>query len=75
MYKIMGIEKVDYVSKKTNRQVKGYKLHMCYEDERTEGLAVISEFVGEEYGKDIKVSNKVELFYNKYGQVNKVAIV
>lgn len=75
MYKILGIENVDYVSKKTNNRVKGYKLHMCYEKNNCEGVAVLEEFVNEDIGKDIKVSNKIELFYNKYGQVNKIAIV
>ena len=75
MYEVIGIEKVDYISKKTNKQVKGYTLHLCYEKENCDGLAVVNEFVGEEYGKDIKVNDKIELFYNKYGKINKIDIV
>lgn len=75
MFEVIGKEYVDYVSKKTGKQVKGYTLHLCYEKDNCDGLAVANEFVGEDYGKDIKVNDKIELFYNKYGKVNKIAIV
>lgn len=71
-YQIIGIEFLDYVSKKTGKQVKGYNLYMTYEKEKCDGLATLNEFVSEEIGKDVEVSDKVQLFYNKYGKVDKV---
>lgn len=72
---VLGIEYLDYVSKKTNKNVKGYNLHLCYEKNNCEGLAVVTEFVNEELGADVKVSDKIELLYNKFGKVSKVNII
>lgn len=71
-YCVVGKEYLDYLSKKSNKQVKGYNLHLTYEKEKCEGLAVLNVFVSEEIGKDVKISDQVELFYNQYGKVSKI---
>lgn len=71
-YCVVGKEYCDYVSKRTNKQVKGYNLHLTHEKEKCEGLAVYNVFVSEEIGRDVKISDQVELFYNQYGKVSKI---
>lgn len=72
--KIIGIEELDYTSKKSGNRVQGYKLYMTYEQEKVNGLACISEFVSKEVGLGVEVSDEVELLYNKFGQVTKIDI-
>lgn len=71
-YCVIGKEHLDYVSKKTNKQVKGYNLHLTCEKEKCEGLAVLNVFVSEEIGNDVNINDQVELFYNQYGKVTKI---
>ena len=71
-YCVVGKEYIDYVSKKTNKQVKGYNLHLTYDKEKIDGVAVMSVFVSEEIGNDININDQVELFYNQYGKVTKI---
>lgn len=71
-YCVIGKEYLDYVSKKTNKQVKGYNLHLTFEKEKCEGLAVLSTFVSEEIGREVNINDQVELFYNQYGKVTKI---
>ena len=74
-YIVIGKEHLDYVSKKTGKNVKGYTLHMTYEKDKCEGLATISEFVSEEIGKEVFVNQSVQLLYNKFGKVEKVVVL
>ena len=69
---VIGKEYLNYVSKKSNKQVVGYNLHLTYVKEKCDGLAVMNVFVNEEIGNNIKVNDQVELFYNQYGKVIKV---
>ena len=71
-YCVVGKEYLDYVSKKTNKQVKGYNLHLTYDKEKIDGVAVMSVFVSEEIGNDININDQIELFYNQYGKVTKI---
>lgn len=71
-YCVIGKEYLDYVSKKTNKQVKGYTLHLTFEKEKCDGLAVLSTFVSEDIGKDVNINDQIELFYNQYGKVTKI---
>lgn len=74
-YCVIGKEYIDYVSKKTNKQVKGYNLHLKYEKEKCEGEAVMNVFVNEDLGSTVDVTDEVELFYNQYGKVIKIVTV
>ena len=71
-YKVVGKEYIEYISKKTNKQVKGYNLHLTIEKEKCEGVAVLSVFVSDEVGSFVEVNDQVELYYNQYGKVIKV---
>lgn len=74
-YIVVGKEFLDYVSKKTGKNIKGYTLHMTHEKQGCLGLATLSEFVSEEIGQDIAVNDTVELLYNKYGKVFKIVVL
>ena len=74
-YCVIGKEYLDYVSKKTNKQVKGYNLHLTFEKEKCDGLAVLSTFVSEEIGHNVNINDQVELFYNQYGKVTKIVVL
>ena len=74
-YCVIGKEYLDYVSKKTNKQVKGYNLHLTFEKEKCDGLAVLSTFVSEEIGHNVNINDQVELFYNQYGEVTKIVVL
>lgn len=64
---VLGKEKVDYVSKKTGNQVKGYTLHLGTEKKGCDGLAVNSVFVSELLGSVVNLSDDIEILYNAYG--------
>mgnify|MGYP003545017097 FL=1 len=74
-YCVIGKEYLDYVSKKTNKQVKRYNLHLTFEKEKCDGLAVLSTFVSEEIGHNVNINDQVELFYNQYGKVTKIVVL
>ena len=38
--KVIGKQKVDYISKKTGKHVEGTNLHSYFQDKNTEGYAV-----------------------------------
>lgn len=71
-YKVVGKEYIEYISKKTNNQVKGYNLHLTIEKEKCEGVSVLSVFVSDDIGYSVGINDEVELYYNQYGKVIKV---
>ena len=63
MYKVLGFEKVDYVSKK-GKAVKGHKLYLGFEGEKINGIGV----------RDVYLSSSVDYvpflnFMGKYVQI------
>lgn len=74
VYEVIGLEDVNYISKKTGKPVTGKKLHLTYDSEKVLGCAVESVFVNKEVYEDVKAGDKIELFYNKFGQVDKMYI-
>lgn len=79
MYCVVGIENVNYISKKTNREVVGTKLHLlCEDDEEDENL--IGQKVEDVYISEdilvngINVGDKIDISYNKFGRVTKVNV-
>lgn len=48
MAKVLGIEKVDYVSRQTHRPVSGYRVHVSEEMPSVIGVQVYSEFINGE---------------------------
>lgn len=76
MFNVIGIEKVDYVSKKTNQRVFGTRLHMTYEKMGVSGVCCFNEYIsGQIDCSMITVGDTVNVFYNKYGRVSDVALV
>ncbi len=71
-YVVIGKEYLDYLSKNSGKQVKGYNLHLTYEKEKCLGVAVLTQFVSEDIGEDINVNDTVEILYNRYGKVERV---
>ena len=66
---LVGIEKIDYVNK-NNVRISGNRLHFVYEDKKVQGCATEIIFVG--CGIDVanlKIGNKYNILYNKFGKV------
>lgn len=83
---VVGLEEVNYRSKKTDKDVKGWRFHLTDEEPKKglSGMAVMSEFVSDEIGRDLLRSftkndevlgQLVELRYNRWGRVEKIDLV
>lgn len=73
--KVIGIQKIDYVSKKTNRHVVGINLHVCYSDTRTEGYSVDKFYLPADFPnvQKVKVNHEIEVYFNQFGKVDFLA--
>ena len=67
--KVLGVESVNYVSRKTGNPVSGYRLHLSFEKKGCDGVAVESYFVRNE-----SFADDVVLYFNKYGNVQSVIV-
>lgn len=78
MYKVLGIEIVDYVSKKTGNRVKGTKFH-CVSDLEKDNLLgnqVESMYIPETVClTGIDVGSNVDFYFNRYGSVMDVKVL
>lgn len=75
IYKVIGIQTISYTSKKTGQLVEGTQLHVSYEDSRVRGLAVDKVFCGKRIPCDhVKINDSIEVYYNRYGQVDFVGV-
>lgn len=72
-YKVLGIKKVNYTSKRTNLPVKGVELHTVFKDSEVWGSAVSPIFISENLGADVIASinpgDMVDIEYNNRGYV------
>lgn len=68
-YEIVGIENVDYESKKTGRRVEGYRLYVQFEKENCQGSATDCVFINKNILEGFTLGDEVEILYNKYGKV------
>lgn len=81
IYKVLGIEPVDYVSKKTNNRVTGKNLHVCSDfstkqiEKGCVGFRAESVFVKNDICSDVKVGDQVEFLYNRFGSVEEMKVV
>ena len=72
MYKIIGVQLVDYTNK-ANKHVSGVRYHCTTDNNRVEGLAVEVVFVSSSVCSDVfSVGDEVDILYNKYGTVSRV---
>ncbi|MBD5451285.1 MAG: hypothetical protein HDR25_01460 [Lachnospiraceae bacterium] len=79
--KIVGKQKVDYISKKTNQPVVGITLHCVADtnDERFEGKRVESIFISNrslmyEQCLAFPLETEISVMYNRYGSVESVLL-
>ena len=76
--KVLGIQSVDYVSRKTGNPVKGVTLHSSFKDAQVEGESVSSIFVSDNLNikavADIRPGTMVDVEYNNRGYVCDLAI-
>lgn len=71
--KILGIQNVDYVSRKTGNPVVGVTLHTSFSDAQTLGTAVDKIFISDNLHlpciKDLAIGQTVDIEYNNRGFV------
>lgn len=75
---VVGIQKVDYVSKKTNQPVTGLTFHVLGSRKDVEGEACETIFVSSRSDvpvEDVKVGSVVEVSYNRFGSVQDIILV
>ncbi|MDO4279637.1 MAG: hypothetical protein Q4C69_12485 [Lachnoclostridium edouardi] len=76
--KVLGVEKVDYISKRTGEPVKGIALHSVYKDTNVLGETVERIFVSDRMDiaavSEVKPGITVDINYNRRGSVDSVAI-
>lgn len=76
MFKIVGIEKVDYKSRRSGNQVRGTNLYVHYPSEDRPDLQ--GERCEKLYVKEtidcssLSVGDDIEVYYNRYGNVDMV---
>lgn len=78
--KVLGIQQVNYTSKKTGQPVIGTTLHCSYKDSNTFGEAVDSIFISDNLGlktviDSIVIGTLVDVEYNNRGYLNDLAII
>ena len=71
-FEIVGIELVDYVSKKTGNNVEGYRIYVQFEKENCQGFATDVIFVSKDVLANHTVGDEVEILYNKFGRVAEI---
>lgn len=76
--KVLGIQAVDYTSRKSGNPVKGVTLHSLHKDQQVEGDAVSSIFISDNLSlpviSEIRVGQTVDVEYNNRGFVCGVSI-
>lgn len=70
---IIGVEKVDYTSKKTNKPVRGVMLYLGKDTDK--GYKVRSAYVAGASVDAFNAGDMVSVYYNEYGNVAKVEVV
>lgn len=75
--KIIGKQGVDYVSRKTNKQVTGMTLHCVGTSPNVEGEAVDTVYISSAsplYQSIVQmpIGTEIQLFYNRYGSVESI---
>lgn len=78
-YEVIGIEEVNYKSKTTQKEVNGRRLHLVSDfpekKENAQGNCAEQVFTTCDDVNDVEVGNTIELYYNKYGNVEGLRIV
>lgn len=74
---VVGIQNVDYVSKRTNQRVLGRQVYLLYpiDEKKGVGNSCESVYIGSNVDVPISINDEIELFYNKFGSVVDIKIV
>lgn len=72
-YCVIGIETVRYTNK-DGKEVNGVRLHLTFENPKTDGLCCDSVYMKTDVAKGVNVGDVVRIFYNKYGRVEFVNV-
>lgn len=72
---VIGVETVDYVSRKTGNHVTGIRLHVSYEKRNCEGVAVESYYCKPSAFPDgvPGLGEEVRVSFNRWGNVQEVS--
>lgn len=78
-YEVLGIQAVDYISRKTGNPVKGVTLHVKHKDAQVQGEAVANLFISDNLEiacvADVRPHSLVDVEYNQRGYVAGLTIV
>ena len=74
--KVIGIEDVDYISKRTNQRVNGKRIHYVYDIDEKKGFGQKAEnsYVSAVICNGLAVGDCIELFYNRFGSVSDIRL-
>ena len=76
--RVLGVQSVDYVSRKTGNPVKGVTLHTAFKDAQVQGEAVSNIFVSDNLQiqciSEVKPASLVNIEYNNRGDVQDVSL-
>ena len=70
--KVIGLKRLEYTSKKTGLPVKGWEIHMTYEDKNATGVLTESKYFSD---KDLEKAcvnaedlfgHKIDIYYDEY---------
>ena len=79
MYNVVGIQKINYVSKKTGSPVVGTRLHCTTPFNETDsfsGCGVDSFYCSNQVDlTGVTVGSDVEIFFNRFGSVSAVKVL
>lgn len=75
--KLVGKQAVDYLSRKTNKQVTGITLHLVGTSPNVEGESVETVYISAKsplYNEvaGVPIGTQIQLFYNRYGSVESI---
>ncbi len=73
IYEVVGIEKLNYISKKTGQPVRGTNLHMVYPSttDRVTGNLVERLYFPERIDTSkVSVGDRLDVYFNRYGSVD-----
>lgn len=77
--KVVGIQLVNYTSKKTGNPVSGTTLHVEYSDAQVEGLSVDRVFLSTQLNlpalRDITLNSNIDIEYNNRGYVQGLTVL
>lgn len=78
-YDVLGIQSVDYVSRKTGNPVKGVTLYVKYKDAQVQGEATANIFVSDNLRipciADVRPQSVVDVEYSPRGYVAGLSLV